>query len=331
MLSPDSVTLATNIDNAMRKFQFDKASEFGFKNIGEMNKQTQISKNIIDSLGQQLVGKTGLNNLGMGDLILLSGGDPTAVGSFLTKKFFGAKSVQSKIAKILADNPSLKEVTPDFTETPLKRLPSETETKSVIKVPPKVLDEPQAPSGFKQGSIPKIADDLATEAKKFKTADEFVEAQLKRPEYGYGHSPTEGPRAFNLIEEVDGDGFAPKDMYDQWYGSRGTPEDLESIGVLKQIKNKPEAEVTIYRASPTEEFNYGDWITLSKKYAEGHKASNAPVANDLGFDMGKDLNVYSTKVKAKDIKWAGDDVNEFGYFPESTKSQLKEIWEEANL
>ena len=122
MLSPDSVTLATNIDNAMRKFQFDKASEFGFKNIGEMNKQTQISKNIIDSLGQQLVGKTGLNNLGMGDLILLSGGDPTAVGSFLTKKFFGAKSVQSKIAKILADNPSLKEVTPDFTETPLKRL-----------------------------------------------------------------------------------------------------------------------------------------------------------------------------------------------------------------
>ena len=122
MISPDNVTLATNIDNAIRKFQFDTAKDFGFNNLDVMNKQTQISKNLIDSMGEQLVGKTGLNGLGMGDLILLSGGDPTAVGAFLTKKFFGSKRFQAKMAKILAGNPSLKEVTPDFKETPLKRI-----------------------------------------------------------------------------------------------------------------------------------------------------------------------------------------------------------------
>lgn len=159
---------------------------------------------------------------------------------------------------------------------------------------------------------------LLQEAKKYKTAEEFVKAKTKRPDYGYGHSPNEeGVRAFDLTEKVDGEQMIPKDMYQQWYGSRGTAEDLESISVLKKIKGNPEAYVTIYRASPKEGFNYGDWITLSKKYAQQHAEGN-------------NFKVFSQKAKAKDIRWAMDDINEFGYFPESTKSKLEQIWKKAN-
>lgn len=152
----------------------------------------------------------------------------------------------------------------------------------------------------------------------YKSAEEFVKAKTTRPDYGYGHSPNEdGVRAFNLTEKVDGEQMIPEDMYQQWYGSRGTPEDMQSISVLKSIKGKPEADVTIYRAAPNGEFNYGDWVTLSKKYAEQHAEGN-------------NFKVFSQKVKAKDIRWAMDDVNEFGYFPENYKSQLTDIWNKAN-
>lgn len=170
--------------------------------------------------------------------------------------------------------------------------------------------------GKAQGAIPPTS--LVQEAKKYKSAEEFVKAKTTRPDYGYGHSPNEdGVRAFNLTEKVDGEQMIPEDMYQQWYGSRGTPEDMESISVLKKIKDKPDASVTIYRAAPSGEFNYGDWVTLSKKYAQQHAEGN-------------NFQVFSQNVKAKDIRWAMDDVNEFGYFPEDYKSQLTDIWKKAN-
>ena len=56
----------------------------------------------------------------------------------------------------------------------------------------------------------------------------------------------------------------------------------------------------------------GDWVTFSKEYA---KQSVEGVEK-----------VHNFKVKAKDVIFAGDDINEFGYYP---KSQLKDIWERA--
>lgn len=179
-------------------------------------------------------------------------------------------------------------------------------------------------------------DDLTIEAKKYKTAEEFAnkvpsdvldklreqgirggEQRMKFWEdvmgkqtgttYQMSHRPTEGVRAFDLTEKVDGENMIPKDMYTQWYGSRGTKSDLESIAVLKKIKGNPEADVTIYRASPKESFNNGDWVSFSKSYAQEHATGN-------------NTKVYSKTVKAKDVKWAMDDINEFGYYPEASFS-----------
>jgi|GEM_PF-1519300 len=103
MTTPSNdITRATNIDNALREWQVIKAEELGFTNLRELNKQTQISKNLINSLGDEVVGKTGLNNVNLTDWIMLSGGDPTAVVGFLTKKFFSSKNIQSRIAGMLS-------------------------------------------------------------------------------------------------------------------------------------------------------------------------------------------------------------------------------------
>lgn len=121
-------------------------------------------------------------------------------------------------------------------------------------------------------------------------------------DYAMSHRPSEGPPAHNLIEKVDGEQMIPSDMYDRWYGSRGTEADKESIAALKRIKDNPDAEVTIYRASPTGTFNRGDWVSFSKKYAQEHAQGNG-------------TKVVEKKVKASDVRWAMDDVNEFGYYP----------------
>ena len=92
----------------------------------------------------------------------------------------------------------------------------------------------------------------------------------------------------------------------EWYAVMSEKSYQESYAVLNRVRNKPNANVTIYRATPSNEINPGDWVTLSKSYAQEHLER---VLNNEG-------NIVKKVVKAKDIQWAGDDVNEFGYFPD---------------
>lgn len=124
-------------------------------------------------------------------------------------------------------------------------------------------------------------------------------------DYRMSHRPDQCGAGYDLTSE----GMMPNDFYDKpWqYANKNDPATRESFEALKKIRNKPDAEVTIYRASPKNEFNDGDWVTLSPTYAERHKEHSS--TGNLK------LEVHTMKVKAKDIAWAGDDINEFGYFP----------------
>lgn len=139
-----------------------------------------------------------------------------------------------------------------------------------------------------------------------KNADEYVELVKNQTlENAMGHRPSEmGPG-----HDISLEGAIPEDVYDspeKYFSFRADPDAAksyqESIKALREIRNKPEAEVTIYRASPKNELRYGDWVTLSKNYAEGES-------------LYENVEVNSFTVKAKDIQFAGDDINEFGYFP----------------
>lgn len=196
-----------------------------------------------------------------------------------------------------------------------------------------------------------VKNSLAQEAKKYKSGKDFYElsgskvnqmlrdngirgqeqttkyweeitGKKSNPNYGMSHRPSEtGATASDITQNVSESGL-PKDFYQhpEYYADMSNKSYQESFSALKKIKGKPETEVTIYRASPKNELNKGDWVTLSKNYAKGESLS-------------ENTTVHSFKVKAKDIQFAGDDINEFGYYPEgktTQESQLTDIWNEAN-
>jgi len=97
----------------------------------------------------------------------------------------------------------------------------------------------------------------------------------------------------------------------------------ESYQFARIYRNKPNATVTIYRAVPKgiNTINRGDFVTLSPTYAKLH------AENVLGLkDGGKYVRtktggkVISKRVKAKEVFWDGNDVNEYGYFPDFKKN-----------
>lgn len=282
----EQIQRATNLDNAVREWQVNKAEELGFTNLRELNKQTQLSKQLINSLGDQVVGQTGLNNVNLTDWIVLSGGDATSVAGFLTKKFFSSKKVQSKVAEWLNDIEVKPIVTPKITPSkprpqPQSKIKSKSASSNTTTKDTKVKSE-----------NPSTA--LATEARKYKSAEVI--------DYGMSHRPSKtGAIASDISKNGE---VIPKDVYThpEWYANMKDKTYQESFAVLKKIKGKPEAEITIYRSSPKNELNEGDWVTLSKTYA-----------NEEGLKEG--VKTYSYKVKAKDIQFAGDDINEFGYYP----------------
>ena len=105
----------------------------------------------------------------------------------------------------------------------------------------------------------------------------------------------------------------------EWYMNMREEYNIESLNALQKVRNKPNATITIYRATPGNKINPGDWVTPSRKYAELHNNSQL---NGAG-------NILELKVKAKDILWGGDDINEFGYFPDVKKYSLPtKEWQE---
>ena len=99
--------------------------------------------------------------------------------------------------------------------------------------------------------------------------------------------------------------------------------DLSDLKKLEKLQNNPEADITIYRASPKNELNDGDWVTTDKIYANDIKRQNG----------GK---VYSYNVKVKDLRFPKDSetlpyvsmASTFTYSPKT--SQLTDIWNKAN-
>jgi hypothetical protein len=130
------------------------------------------------------------------------------------------------------------------------------------------------------------------------------------PGYGYEHRPREdGPRAFDLAEED----MMPADVYDhpEWYSGMSPKVIQESMAQLRRVRGKPSGKVTIYRAGPKGEMNQGDWVSLSREYARTHAMSQDP----------GEYKVWSAQVAAADVRWAMDDIAEFGYFGESVPAE----------
>lgn len=141
---------------------------------------------------------------------------------------------------------------------------------------------------------------------------------------------------------------------------RGTKEYDEEVAFynkLMEIKDDPDAEVTIYRASPTDDLRAGDLVTPIKSEAEFLVEESKVTKQDIRdaerqrrlqgdepIDLAKEKNIrtmeqivdifpeskvtpsklYTYKVKAKDLRWDGNNgLVRWGYFPEADVISLK--------
>lgn len=97
----ESVRRSTNIDSALRKWQYAAAKHLGLENLPVIRKETQLAKELADAFGKTMR-RQGMNNrISLTDWIILAGGDPTAVAGFIVKRVFGNRGVQSSIARRL--------------------------------------------------------------------------------------------------------------------------------------------------------------------------------------------------------------------------------------
>lgn len=135
-------------------------------------------------------------------------------------------------------------------------------------------------------------------------------------DYRMDHRPSEdGPPLHDLL---DGD-LAPRDIYDQpqWYTGYDGPQLHETVERLRFARGRPERKVWIFRAAPRESggrFNAGDWVSLSRTYGMNH--AKHPT------DPAQDTPVYAAQVPASTVRWAGDDLMEFGYWGPPVKGKV---------
>ncbi|HPC34621.1 MAG TPA: hypothetical protein PLP73_03075, partial [Candidatus Absconditabacterales bacterium] len=116
-----------------------------------------------------------------------------------------------------------------------------------------------------------------------------LKATVKAPEvdtsYRIGHQiDTKKSSPITSIDLKKIDTFV--DEFKRQYGYPSLKS--KELNKFKEIMKNPEADVKIYRASPKNELNQGDWVTIDKTYANDIKRQNG----------GK---VYEYNVKAKDL------------------------------
>ncbi len=167
---------------------------------------------------------------------------------------------------------------------------------------------------------------LAQEARKYKSAEEFVRAQqptkvtfqsaTTKSNYMGGH---EAPMAedinapiWDLTGKYTGNNLYPEDVYlsdaARSYSS-GFDYDQQAISILQSVHNRPNAKVIVYRSVPKDikgEINPGDWITLTKEYAKEHGESN----------LNGKFKIVQKEVHARDIFTDANSIQEFGYDPQ---------------
>jgi hypothetical protein len=115
------------------------------------------------------------------------------------------------------------------------------------------------------------------------------------------------------LDDLTGGGqMYPSDVYSpkgyQYYGT-GNSFDKKAFDIANRFKGKPDATVEIYRAVPkgvSDEINPGDWVTLTKDYAQEH--GQGPLKGDY--------KIIKKKVKASDIYTNADSIHEWGYDPQ---------------
>jgi len=121
------------------------------------------------------------------------------------------------------------------------------------------------------------------------------------------------------IHDVTANGVYPSDFYQgnalHYYGT-GHEADGYAVNKILGLRGRPDAPVKIWRSIPwkgqrprsalgSTYLNPGDWVTISRQYAQDHGAS---ALND-------EYAMVAANVRAKDLFTSGDSFLEWGWSP----------------
>lgn len=215
---PNETARANNLDSAIRKWQVEEAQHQGLKNLPEINKETQLAKQLMDALGKERAGSAGNNAVTLTDWIMLSGGDPTAIAGFFAKKGFSSKSLQSwfasKIGTKTVGDPQAIFGEPKLTLTDFLKSIEDRTTRPTLppgEISPATSVNSTTPPPKVKGVIPKELQPLAKEARKYNSAEEFVDA-LKKSNVGGNQWTPEIKEAVSRIAP-DGSRVGKKNVF----------------------------------------------------------------------------------------------------------------------
>lgn len=113
-----------------------------------------------------------------------------------------------------------------------------------------------------------------------------------------GKTPSTGKTADEVIKEI-------RKWEEQGKNEKVIEWNKEAIETLKKIEGKPDEKIKIYRATPGDEINDGDWVFIDKEFAE--RWTKTPFGNPKpGF------KVVEMETEAKNVEWTGKNL-EFAY------------------
>ena len=114
-----------------------------------------------------------------------------------------------------------------------------------------------------------------------------------------------GEPLYDLINTYGEDIYGPNAVRYYGGGRDSTIMDNFSVTIIKSVRNKPNAQVKIYRAVPKDvmEINNGDWVTTNPTYAKEHGR----------IYLDNKYKVLSKIVSAKDVYSDGNSIHEYGY------------------
>jgi hypothetical protein len=198
---------------------------------------------------------------------------------------------------------------PEGVQPSANQIPEATTPDVSSSAQPKILQEgesaPISGEGVREGRP-------ETGQAKEEKVEPFRYSVTSEDTYKSQHRPPSAENGAPLHDVTKGGEIYPADIYSskglQYYGTGQDRADKESLNVIKNTKDKPDALVTMYRAVPKDSsittINNGDWVTLSKTYAKEHGESA----------LDDDYKIVSKKVKASQLFTNGDSINEFGYW-----------------
>lgn len=142
------------------------------------------------------------------------------------------------------------------------------------------------------------------------TQSDTAEQMVADTSYQMGHTAPVDLETDSPLYELDRNTY-PSDVYSSkaahLYGSGFDQADQKALQVINRVRGNPNADVVIYRAVhssiPTDTINEGDWVTLTREYADEHG----------NHALRGEYKVLTKTVKAADLYTDGNSLQEWGY------------------